>query len=193
MRDLDAIYSEVFFESLLARSWRAPFLCTAIVKVLSPKRVMDVGCGTGDLVQYFKKLGVSAYGIECSRNAYAHALAPEKLWIVDLRNPLVNEAGFDLVTCFNVAEHIDVESTEIFIENLTMLGRSVLFAATSNDAFKHRLVNIRPIDEWKEMFEVLGFEEDVESVRRIVLMLGDLVKKPIIKMISANLILMRKK
>lgn len=75
----------------------------------NPKKLLDVGCGTGLLIYYLRKLGVNAEGIEISHYALSKAHPSVKTHlryasVLDL--PYAN-SSFDLVTSFNVLEHLN--------------------------------------------------------------------------------------
>ena len=48
-------------------------VCYVLNKFARGKRVVDVGCGTGDLISYLQSQRLESYGIETSRDAFAIA------------------------------------------------------------------------------------------------------------------------
>ena len=68
-----------------------------------PATYLDVGSGTGAMVNVARKLGIEAYGVD--------QLPRPEGWLSqhDLRYPLQLGRRFDLVTCIEVMEHIPVE------------------------------------------------------------------------------------
>lgn len=77
-----------------------------------PRHFLDVGCGLGQTVQLARKIGIEAQGVE---------FTPRPGLIQhDLRTPLqpVFPGGADLVFCFEVAEHLPEESTQVFTKSL---------------------------------------------------------------------------
>lgn len=79
-----------------------------IALTIRPKKVLDVGCGKGHLVYFLRKLGVAAYGLEISEYARKQALSAVKPYIKhgDIRHIPYEKNEFDLVTVFNVLEHV---------------------------------------------------------------------------------------
>ncbi len=75
----------------------------------NPKTLLDVGCGTGDVVDKLRKLGVDAKGLEISHDALelaSHHVRPF-LAIGDITAIPFKDDSFDMVTTFGVMEHIE--------------------------------------------------------------------------------------
>ncbi len=73
-------------------------------------RVLDFGCGRGNLVQHLRKKGCDAYGIEIDSQIMREALLPEirdkiTLYQGDLPLPYA-DGEFDCVTAIEVIEHV---------------------------------------------------------------------------------------
>ena len=79
---------------------------------LRPKKVLDVGCGMGGMVYYLRLLGVDAHGVEISRYALksTHSKVKKYLKYGDVSKLPFKDKSFDLVTSFDVLEHIETES-----------------------------------------------------------------------------------
>jgi len=79
-----------------------------IVQNFNPKKTLDVGCAKGFLVKSLNDLGVDSFGIDPSD--YALLEAPEeikdKLSLGVVQSIDFKDNSFDLVTCFDVMEHI---------------------------------------------------------------------------------------
>ncbi len=84
----------------------------ALADTLGPTRVLDVGCGVGNLVKSFLDAGVAdANGLDISKAAVEMSHVTEKLAVCDVtreRFPFDDDT-FDLVTSFEFVEHIPDE------------------------------------------------------------------------------------
>ena len=99
-----------FFRKL-EKGYRYHLLRDEVSKVVkftgrSSGRVLDVGCGTGDRLDVFRKRGFETYGVETSDSA-VYARDHLRLNVVkgDLFSAHFPEAFFDIVTLYNVLEH----------------------------------------------------------------------------------------
>lgn len=162
MPDLAEIYDRAFFEE-----WgrgNAKFL-SAVDKVtehlhtqLSPRRIIDVGCGCGVYVDAFQRRNVEVValdGVACPQDLGY----PVDLIVRDFTEPFDNEWGkFDFTLCLEVAEHISEEFTDIFLDNLTKLSDLlVLSAAPPNQGGTHH-VNEQPKRYWVRKLQERGFQ-----------------------------------
>lgn len=79
-----------------------------VVKVANRKtgKLLDVGCGAGDRVDIFRRLGFDTYGIEPSSSAeYARGHLGLNVKQVDLLEANCPDSFFDIITLHNVLEH----------------------------------------------------------------------------------------
>jgi len=70
-------------------------------------KIMDIGCGTGELLSYFNKRGWETVGIEPSESAREYASKTHKLQVggIDTLTKMKN-ADFDVVSMWHVLEHV---------------------------------------------------------------------------------------
>jgi len=81
-------------------------LCDHIFKNVDNKKILDVGCGNGEISRILKELGNDVYGIDASDSAKKHL--KDKLFKVDLQSDIYpfEENTFDIVFSKSVVEHL---------------------------------------------------------------------------------------
>lgn len=93
------------FRSHLANLYRA-----LVIKLfLRPQSLLDIGCATGLLVYYLRKLGIDAWGMDVSSYALSRAYPGIKPYLKEgsiFDIPFASKQ-FDVVTSFNVLEHLE--------------------------------------------------------------------------------------
>ena len=167
MKPLNTIYPTSYFGRRSSLNWRAPIVCGALNDIIKPKKVVDVGCAIGDLVKGWLDLGVDAYGVEGSPGAKEFLEVPDhRILFHDLRERLPNwshdnvwvNSTTDLVTCFEVAEHIEEEYADQFVDNLVFLeAPEILISAAPPGQGGHYHVNCQPYEYWVEKFRARGY------------------------------------
>ena len=81
-----------------------------MVRIFSPKCILDIGCNSGALVKAFADLKVEAYGVDIAEDALSAApLDIKKLLykvnIIEDALPFQSEK-FNLITAINIVEHL---------------------------------------------------------------------------------------
>jgi 2-polyprenyl-3-methyl-5-hydroxy-6-metoxy-1,4-benzoquinol methylase len=81
-----------------------------IKEVFEPKRVLDMGCGPGNLMYFLHELGLDVHGVDASE--HSRRLAPEsiaeRISISTATKTPFADNSFDLVICREVLEHLTV-------------------------------------------------------------------------------------
>lgn len=79
-----------------------------------PARILDVGCGAGANLQAMQGLG-NAYGIDMSPEAivWASERCPNRVALGSLPNDIPFPGPYDLITMFDVLEHIEDEQAAL--------------------------------------------------------------------------------
>jgi len=160
-------YTDVFFDDLIDSLKSAKVIIPILLQQISPKSVIDIGCGSGEFLQVFKENGISdVFGIEgpwlrkdrlrISKKQFKHA---------DLKKKFSMDRKFDLAVSLEVAEHLPEKSAKTFVECLTKLAPIILFSAAVplQGGVQHQ--NEQWPEYWANLFKENGYIP-VDSLRK---------------------------
>jgi len=147
----------------------AAAIAESLVRLFSPKTVLDAGCGSGELVFHLQKW-VYVLGLEVSDAALdicrQKGLNVRKF---DLgRDFLSAEEIFDLAVSLEVAEHLPPWQAKHYVRVLTTAAPIVVISAAPPGQGGEGHLNEQPPEYWISLFESAGFRfsaEDTESLR----------------------------
>jgi len=139
-------------------------IAESIVKVFSPKSVVDVGCGLGLLLKTLQKYQVACLGLEYSSAALDIC---RQAGLDVIRFNLEQDAApdhlkADVVVSTEVAEHLRGSCASHFVSILCAIGKDVLITAaepSSTYTGTHH-VNEQPKEYWINKFADNGFGYD---------------------------------
>lgn len=127
-------------------------------ELFGPHTFLDVGCGAGPLVRAMRIIGnCDAWGIEGSLAALGKS--DERIIPWDLRVPLTCLRKFDLVTCFDVGEHVG-NASAVADTCAAATGHVLLFGAAPPGQDGHGHIDCRPYEDWHDLFEARGLMLD---------------------------------
>ena len=157
----DDIYNEDYYVLVDAMAQRSVSVMTnSIMNSFAPKSLVDVGCGTGALLDAFKKRGVHVLGYEYSAAALEICRA-RGLGVISFdltRDWDQSNNQFDVALSTEVAEHIDDCFADRLVEFLVRRSRKIVFtAATPGQGGGIDHVNEQPNSYWIEKFSALGY------------------------------------
>lgn len=126
---------------------------------VTPRSVLDIGCGLGGYVQLFRDLGVGlTLGVD-GFPACDDLLCPGDCYRQhDLREPLHLGRRFDVVICTEVIEHIEERFENTLLASICRHARRfVLFSAArpGQEGLGH--VNCKPRRYWIEAWRRMGW------------------------------------
>jgi len=123
-----------------------------MIELVNPRSIVDIGCGTGKTTVYLHRRGVDVLGVEASRVAIRNSERPDLIHQHDLRVELDLKRSFDLVWCFEVAEHIHPKFVDIFIDNLTRHSKVIALSAAPPGQGGEGHFNEQPQSYWEKKF-----------------------------------------
>lgn len=156
-----SVYSDEFYKLQADMSYNsAKMIIPILEKIYKPKSLLDVGCGIGTWLKAWKESGVeSAMGFD------GNVVSDEKLFVsrkeikvVDLEK-IEHNVGekFDLVTSFEVAEHLNEKCADNFVEALTSYADVIFFSAAVPYQGGVNHINEQPPQYWVDKFNKLGY------------------------------------
>lgn len=125
-----------------------------IVKSYNPKKVLDVGCGVGFMVNRMRDEGINAYGTDFTEALVGYWGDSPYFKVAEAEKQPFGDKEFDLVISTDVMEHIHEEDLPYVVEEMKRVGKTVLaFVAVEKKLSKRQLmfhVTNKPLEWWKE-------------------------------------------
>lgn len=134
---------------------------------LGCRSLLDVGCGRGEMLDAGKAAGMSVAGTEIVPQLFKHradVYECDALKVAAHFGP----QSFELVTCFDVLEHLPVgDEIEVLRELETVTSRCVVVTANnkpSRNGEDDLHINIRPYDEWDRLIRSVFYRFTVTRI-----------------------------
>jgi len=149
-------YDKTFFTDLEDGAYKSAKKVLPVVnEAFHPASVLDVGCGVGYWLRVWKEdfnlddlLGLEgAYVTE-----ELFKMDKKYLLSADLKLPLDLNRRFDLVTTFEVAEHIPEDCADVFVSNLVKASDIVVFSAAIIGQLGTYHINEQMPEYWAKKF-----------------------------------------
>lgn len=167
MYDLSC-YDEKFYDTYgheaekMAR-WFLPLLHS----VIPFKSLVDVGCGEGHYLAWLEKNRpeVRIAGLEGSlvaRDRADNVVMKNVIYPCDFRTQVYvsKDGDFDIALSLEVAEHIEAEYADVFVDTLCSLSSNVVMTAAPPGQGGLMHVNEQPKAYWRAKFAQRGYYED---------------------------------
>lgn len=125
-----------------------------VLDYIKPSSVIDIGCGIGTWLQVWGKFGVNdILGIDGDYiNRDKLLISNDKFIATNLEHGFESLRKFDIVTCLEVAEHINESEAEMFVNSLCNLGDVILFSAAIPGQEGTLHVNEQYPNYWQNLF-----------------------------------------
>jgi len=141
----------------------------SVVAEFGPKWIVDVGCGSGGMLQAFIEAGCEGVGFDYSKAAVrlCHQRGLTQVQRVDVRRVYTLPARGDLVISLEVAEHLPGKHATEFCRLLSTLAPVVVMTAAQPGQSGHLHFNEQPRQYWIERMRAAGMQYDGEAVTRL--------------------------
>lgn len=145
-------------------------LADSILKVynfLELYSAIDLGCGCGHYVAYWRTNGMSVVGYD--GNPYCPDLSSLLLSncyceIADLTDELImedNESPFDLVVCIDVMSYIPPTYTTDVLLNFRRICKKFIILSWPENRYNDKWINLKTPTEVDDLFQEYGFVKDI--------------------------------
>jgi len=152
-------YNQKYFNSHIFDYDYAP-IANAIKDEYSPKSVIEIGCGNGDLSKLLSRDGVAVTAIDGYSTPDFSKDNSVKFYKVDLNDAYAVKNfftslnhKFDAAICMEVVEHLKPEVSEQLIESMTAVSDVVIFSAAVPEQGGDGHINCQNRLFWHKLFE----------------------------------------
>ncbi|MFA4981711.1 MAG: class I SAM-dependent methyltransferase [Candidatus Omnitrophota bacterium] len=160
-KDINFIYNEPFAIENLQGLKFANKMGEIIDIEFHPQSVVDFGCGTATILEYFERKGIEILGIDGSEANRKYSRINVKNFVLfDIRRKYTVTHKYDLCMCLEVGEHIEEKYSDMLINNLIMSSSTILFGAAPVGQGGTDHCNEKPYVWWIERFKKYNFEFD---------------------------------
>jgi len=185
--------------------WNERAFCQVVAWMGIPATYLDLGSGTGAMVNCARKLGSDAMGVDLINGPEGHFIHHDLMRPLRIaRDSLTVEPGlpdhlaqpFDLITCLEVAEHLPLEAHQTLIDTIArhlrykpdFYGESgyVIFSAAPPGQGGEHHIGCRPAVQWRDMFHARGMSYREDYTRQLAHLFG-YVTGPATHWLAANL------
>ncbi|MFH1727411.1 MAG: methyltransferase domain-containing protein [Pseudomonadota bacterium] len=128
-----------------------------VIKLYNPQSVLDLGCGVGRSLDYFKANNINVTGVEGSKMAIAKSLNPELIIHYNLNNPLNLNQRFDLIWSFEFVEHIHPDFVKNLMKTFSNHSDVVVISAAPPGQGGEGHFNEQPPEYWISQFSTYGY------------------------------------
>jgi SAM-dependent methyltransferase len=130
------------------------------------KSVVDFGCGPGIWLNEFLSRGLEVKGYDFGEGIAEYLSIPAHLYEqANLAAPVAAGRKYDIAVSLEVAEHIEDDKADVFVESLCGASDTIVFSAAIPGQGGTHHVNEQWIGYWIEKFDARGYAyEDIRHL-----------------------------
>lgn len=152
-----------YTHSIATHNLKAPLeIVPLITGLVKPKSVIDIGCGLGDFLKVFKDHGIeNILGLDgpwCNKQLLFRNIDSKYFIEFDLENRISLDRRFDLAISLEVAEHLTPGRAASFVEDLTNLSDTIVFAAAVPGQGGDHHLNEQWPSYWSNLFSQYNYK-----------------------------------
>ena len=173
MYNLDQTYdAHFFYTNVMVCASQALYITPHLIDIFKITKVLDIGCASGLYLKAFRMNGIDGIGVEGSTiHDRMKMVDPNYIVQKDLRFDIPKYSNVDFVMSIEVAEHIEKEYADVYVNNLTKHGaQHILLTAAPPGQSGAAHVNCQPKEYWVEKIEkngytnTSGYDERIDKV-----------------------------
>ncbi len=161
----DEIYGESYFQFVeKTTKASADIIADSLVVHLAPSNAVDVGCGTGALLESLRTRGVTPYGLEYADAALRfcrHRGLPVRRLDLGDKSEVESVSGeYDVAISMEVGQQLSSDAADPYVDLLCRLADVIIFSSDVPGGFDRRPLNEQRPDYWISKFVARGFVLD---------------------------------
>lgn len=163
MKPPEKMYTSKFYETYSAGSYRAAtFMLRYLSTFITPKQVVDYGCGTGEWLDaaLLNWPDVETWGVDGAWVPREKMNRKHNFEAVDLNTAgdfLVEIGHSDFAMCLETAEHLLPSNNEMLLELICNGPDAILFGAAIPGQPGTDHINCRYVSDWAQAFSDRGY------------------------------------
>jgi SAM-dependent methyltransferase len=144
-------------------------LLPIVLAMLSPRSIVDIGCGVGTWLAVALEAGIlDVVGVDGTYVDRSLLQIPDARFVAhDLTKEIDLKRSFDLMVSLEVAEHLPARAADVFVDSLVRHGPIVLFSAAIPGQGGTAHVNEQWPAYWADRFEKRGYVA-IDCLRELV-------------------------
>jgi 2-polyprenyl-3-methyl-5-hydroxy-6-metoxy-1,4-benzoquinol methylase len=159
----NSIYNDSYYEGVERYALESEKgISDSIMDVFAPSSIIDVGCGTGNVIKALGVKGIKTLGLDFSESSIVICKSKGlnvRQFDLEAGLPIPKDRS-DVALCTEVAEHVPDSCSNYLVNLLTTFSPNIVFTAATpgqGDIEHHDHVNEQQPEYWINKFRDYGF------------------------------------